>query len=275
MQFGSQKRSFQHSWLSLYNGLVYSEKDGGGYCKYCVLFSLAPYSVQHLTSTLVTCPFTNFKKASEKLRDHFSGSSKSSVRKYHLQAIETAKCFKAVIENEVVPIDRQLSTIRARKVEENRKKINSIAETAIFCGRQGIALRGHRDDWKHLDELPNSNPGNFIALLKFKARSGDTVLADHLETGHRNALYTSKTTQNEIINICGDIIRGTILTDIRTAIFFSIMADEAANDEQLAVTIRYVNDDTRCIEERFLGFSKCLTGVTGSVCIQPLEKSFV
>ena len=39
VQFGKQKRSFQHSWPNLYNDLVYSERDNGGYCKFCVLFS--------------------------------------------------------------------------------------------------------------------------------------------------------------------------------------------------------------------------------------------
>lgn len=44
------------------------------------------------------------------------------------------------------------------------------------------------------------------------------------------------------------------------------MADEAtdsANDEQLAVSVRYVNSHTRSIEEKFLAFSECLSGVTG------------
>ena len=122
VQFGKQNRSFQHSWLSLYNGLVYSVKENGGYCKFCVLFSQAPYSVQNL-STLVTCPFTNFKKASQKLREHLSGTS---ARKYHLQAIQIAHDFKAMMENKVLPIDQQLSSIRAQIVAENRKKIKSI-----------------------------------------------------------------------------------------------------------------------------------------------------
>lgn len=96
-----------------------------------------------------------------------------------------------------------------------------------------------------------------------------TVLAEHLRTAstHHNALYTSKTTQNEIIDICGSIIRGTILAEIRKARFFSIMVDEAtdaANDEQHTVSIHYVKPSTRCIEERFLAFSECLTGVTGN-----------
>lgn len=45
-----------------------------------------------------------------------------------------AKDFKAAMENEVVPIDRQLSTIRVQEVANNGK-IRSVAETIIFCGR--------------------------------------------------------------------------------------------------------------------------------------------
>ena len=98
--------------------------------------------------------------------------------------------------------------------------------------------------------------------------SGDKILADHFKSAshHKNALYTSKTVQNEIINVCGDIIRSNLLDNIRAAGAFSIMADEATdagNKEQLAICIRYVNRGTREIEERFMGFSECVTGVTG------------
>ena len=36
---GGRGRCFQHSWLEKHNGLVYSELQDGGYCKYCVLFA--------------------------------------------------------------------------------------------------------------------------------------------------------------------------------------------------------------------------------------------
>jgi hypothetical protein len=88
--------------------------------------------------------------------------------------------------------------------------------------------------------------------------SGDKILADHFKSaGHRKtALYTSKTVQNEIINICGDI-RSSLLDNIRAAGAF-FMADEATdagNKEYLAICIRYVNRTTQEIEERFMGFS--------------------
>ena len=239
---GKQQRFFQCTWLTKYSGLVYSESEGGGYCKYCVLFGQAPYSVPNFKATLVTLPLTNLKKASEKLREHFFGTDGNTARKYHLQAVEKAESFKSVMENKLLSIDQQLSNIRAKIISQNRKKIKCIVETVIFCGRQGIALRGHRDDWKHVKDVPDENHGNFWALLQFRILSDDTVLAEHLQSAHqhRNALYTSKTIQNEIIDICDSIIRETILKEIHAARYFSIMVDEAtdaANDEQLTVSL--------------------------------------
>ena len=46
----------------------------------------------------------------------------------------------------------------------------------------------------------------------------------------------------------------------------SIMADEvtdSVNDEQLAISLRYVNQSSQKTEERFLAFSECKAGVTG------------
>ena len=126
-------------------------------------------------------------------------------------------------------------------------------------------MRGHCHDHTCLEDVPHANPGNFIALLNFRIKRGDTVLADHLKSCGGNAFYTSKTIQNELIAICGKIILLSVLQEISTTLF-SIIADEATdafNTEQLAVCICYVNSSTLKIEERFLGFSECETGVSG------------
>ena len=89
-------------------------------------------------------------------------------------------------------------------------------------------------------------------------------MGNHLETAPANALYISKTVQNELISICGNHIQEKILKEIREAGIYSVIADEAtdaANREQLSITIRYVKGDVPC--ERFLGFFHCRTGVTG------------
>ena len=170
------------------------------------------------------------------------------------------------MESKQIPVNQQLAKIQVLTVAKNKEKLKSIVETVIFCGRQGIALHGHRDDHTCLKDLQHTNPGNFIALLDFRINSGDTVLADHLKSCGRNAFYTSKTIQNQLIAICGKIVLSSILEEIRAASLFSIMADEAtdaSNKEQLAVCIRYVHSSTLKIEERFLGFSECETSVSG------------
>lgn len=205
-EYGKQKRSFQHNWLSRYNGLVYSESGKGGYCKYCVLFGQAVYSTLSFTGVLINRPPTNLQKASQNLREHFEGVGSDTAKKYHLQAVEKAETFKKVMERKQIPINQQLSKIQALTVAKNREKLKSIVETVIFCGRQGIALRGHRDDHTCLEDVPHTNPGKFIALLNFSIKSGDTVLADHLKSCGGNAFYTSKTIQNQLIAICRELI---------------------------------------------------------------------
>ena len=176
LEYGKQKRSFQHRWLTRYNGLVYSELDQGGCCKFCVLFGESASSVAGI---LVSRPLTNLQKASEKLREHFEGIGSGKAKKYLLPAVEKAELFKSVMEHKLVPVDQQLSRARAMTIAKNKQKLKSIVETIILCARQEIALRGHRDDWKHIKEVPHANPGNFIVLLQFKANSGDSVFADH------------------------------------------------------------------------------------------------
>ena len=60
------QRHFQYTWLKKNPGLVYSESQNGGYCKYPLP------SVSHL-GVFVNNPFTNFKKVSEFLGQHFHG----------------------------------------------------------------------------------------------------------------------------------------------------------------------------------------------------------
>ena len=91
-----------------------------------------------------------------------------AARKYHLAAVEKAMHFRSVVEKKQLPVDQQLSKVKAEGIGENKEKLKRIAETVIFCGQQGIALRGHHDDWKHVEESSEVNPGNFTLLLHFR-----------------------------------------------------------------------------------------------------------
>lgn len=166
---GGRDRAFQQSWLDKYNGLVYSESQNGGYCMYCVLFAREGGRIT--LGALVNSPLIDFKRATEKLAIHFS-------KKFHIESLQTAESFTAMMRKPDLSIDRRLSSERSKRAAENSKKLMSIAETVILCGRQGFALRGHRDDSLATNQDPDANHGNFLALLKFRVQAGDMVLKD-------------------------------------------------------------------------------------------------
>ncbi|CAN7945746.1 unnamed protein product, partial [Ixodes hexagonus] len=63
--------------------------------------------------------------------------------------------------------ERMDSAARVQR-QTNRKKLMSIIEVVLFCGRQGIALRGHRDAGPLTLQDPLENDGNFRALVRFQ-----------------------------------------------------------------------------------------------------------
>ena len=120
-----------------------------------------------------------------------------------------------------------------------------VIKVDILCGRQGLALRGNNDDGVQQDE----NKSNFNALLQLRIDAGDKVLENHLNSCTANTTYISKTTQNNLIKLIGEHIRGKILAEIESAKHFTQLADEArdvGNWEQLSVVLRFV-DDTNTI----------------------------
>ena len=62
-----------------------------------------------------------------------------------------------------------------------------------------------------------------------RVRAGDVGLEEHQKTCAKYASYISKTTQNEIIKCCGQVITEKIVNEVMQNRFFSILADEAAD----------------------------------------------
>ena len=150
---------------------------------------------------------------------------------------------KGLVEEIDLMIDRNCK----KEVEENRKRLAPIIDTVILLGRLGLAFRGHRDDSQfhpNVGEYSSGGVGNFVEVLNYRVRGGDSVLEDHLRTCSKNASYISKTSQNELINCCGNYITNILVKEIKGNIFFSILADEASNcsnQEQSSLVIRFVD----------------------------------
>lgn len=260
-------RKFNYTWLEQFPWLAYSAEDNGAYCLHCILFGHETGRNPGRIDKLYKSPLTNWVKAVSKFKEHQDASD------FHKAAVIMGQEFLKVSKGVQKTVDQQLITGRERMIAENHKKLQSIVKTVVLCGKQNIALRGHRDD---ATSDPDCNPGNFQALLHFRVDAGDEILGEHLNTAGRNATYRSKTIQNEIIQLSGEWIQEKIVKEVTKNKFFSILADEAtdiSNQEQLPLIIRYV-DGNDMIREDFVGFYACESGVTGEA-ISELIKSAV
>ena len=133
------------SWLDKYKWLAYSSVANGGLCKYCMLFP-PPGSVSG------SIPFTNLVKA----------CGKNGKLETHSQL--QYPCCSKPSHRLFTTLRGVFSTISQRASEQyqtNLHVLTTIVRAILFCGRQNISLRGHRDD--HTSD--SINKGNFIALL--------------------------------------------------------------------------------------------------------------
>lgn len=251
---------FQISWLSKFSWLTYTQHLQGALCRHCVLFAQeeAGKGSHQQLGYLVTKAYTNWKKALE----HFSQHANTT---YHKKCSEFAENFLRVAQGQQQPILNLLSKEHARQDEENRVILGSIVETVILCGRQELALRGKHDAGNVMSQASEINDGNFRTLLRFRVQAGDSILEKHIESGAKNAMYTSPKIQNQIIDICGDIIQEEIVRKVNKAKCFSVLVDETTDIrtvEQLSLCVRWLNVEENKIHEDFVTFTpvKDLTG---------------
>ena len=82
-----------------------------------------------------------------------------------------------------------------------------------------------------------------------------------------NQTYRSKAIQNEILEICGEIITEALVGEVKHAKFFSVLAEEATDCskvERMVIVPRFVNSLCQ-IQEEFLGFAACQKGLSEKV----------
>ena len=195
-----------------------------------MFFPVSPSNIGAVRAQiLITKPLTNWKDAREILLGH-------AALNYHVQAEAKLNEFARLYKQPSSRIQNLLTAEAQATVQRNRAVLTSVAKCVEWCGRQGIALRGHRDD----STAETLNQGNFRALLSFRAET-DIVLAQHLQSAQKNATYVSKTVQNDLQEVMGNYITSQIVEEVRRSGFFGVQADEVTdcrNLEQLGIVIR-------------------------------------
>jgi len=260
----SGKRAFRPIWLENHSWLHYSVVEDGGFCLPCSLFSQkAPQRSQKVT-TLVSKPAKASNDSASNFKKH--EGAKDGL---HSFCVEYMTFFLNNYSGKSFKISAIVDNMRVQKIKENRSLLVPIIDTILLCGRLGLPFRGHRDSsstYPKCGQLAvTSGVGNFIELINFAIRRGDSTLEKHYLNHQKNASYLSPKSQNDLIQSCGNIILRNIVSEIKLSKFYSILADEAmdaSGKEQLSFTLRYV-DSNQDIKEHFLGFVHLENGLCG------------
>ncbi|CAC5412467.1 unnamed protein product [Mytilus coruscus] len=176
------------------------------YCACCVLFG----NENTRDKSFVTTPVSDWSNIHNYIKRH-------ERLEFHSHNDQCSLHFVNVKESKTEPITSLLSTKQKEDIERNRHILSQIIDVLILCGRQNIAIRGHTPE-----------KSNFMAILRHTAKQ-DEILKSHLDNQFANVKYTSPDIQNEILKICGEIVRNRIVCDCNKANFFALIGDEATD----------------------------------------------
>ncbi|XP_060855121.1 zinc finger MYM-type protein 1-like [Metopolophium dirhodum] len=241
-KFGSQNRAFSSSYYANFEWLEYSIKKNAVFCYACRMFA---NNFGYTEDTFIKTGFNNWKKISSKLASH-------AGTKIHVQS--TVRLSEYVFSKKSGSVLSKMCTANKVLIEKNRKYVSQLIDIVLYLSKQGIAFRGHEESFK------STNKGNFKEMCELFAKH----LPSFNEIHERKINLTSWQIQEDIIDICANLVNKEIFKQITETGFFAIMCDEARcfKEEQLSICVRYSVKFQ--VFERFLGFVNVSTGQDAS-----------
>ena len=253
----------------LSNNFVFSPSTNSIFCLPCSLFIPLHATKRGMKdrsqlSSFVNIGCSNYKKMYEKEAIH-------SQSEYHQDACFVAEGIKHRFEQPETTISFQVNSDLQNRQKLYKHILTRIAQVIHFCGKQGIALRGHNEDTND----SHHNPGNFLAILQLLSKN-DPELEGHLTKPlMKNCTYIRQRSQNEMIEVIGkQIIQKDIINEIRSSGMHSILCDEvsSSNDEILSLCIRFV-DSKKQIREEFVDFIE-MDRITGEALYEAISNFY-
>ena len=230
-KFGKEekKRSVQSNWFQSWTWLHYQESSDELFCFLCVkAYQQKKIHNTKTEQTFISTGFSDWKKATEKFKKH-----------------ESSQCHKESLEQIIVlpstskDIGEMFSSQHAAEKEKSRECLLKVIQSLKYLSRQSIALRKGSDE----------TDSNFIQLLKLQAES-DPGLSNWLEK--KRGTFCSNEIQNEILKVMSQHIQREVAANIRSADFFTLMADETPdlqNKEQCVICLRWVDNEFEVHED--------------------------
>ena len=213
---GRKTRFFSPTWYVTYPWITLCTTRARVFCVYCRYCVGNGLCLGKKEDAFISNGFDNWKKAHERFTQH----TQSDLHKESILKVELLK------QDSVSTLNKQAMVEQKQHRDQLLRQLSSLR----FLLRQGLAVRGHED-----------LEGNLLQLLML--RSDD---CPDLNCWIRERKYFSPAILNEQIALMGLSLLRKLLSDIRSAEFFSVIADEAtdiSNKEQMTVCIRWVDED--------------------------------
>ena len=244
--FSNVSRCFNPAWFKSFQWLEYSVEKDACFCYPCRLFG----SVNAIGSSRPETAFT-----STGFKDWKHATGKKGILVCHSNSFSHKESMVAweqyrITSEQGTSILNRINSSWETTLANNQHYIKTIAEILLFCSRQEIGIRGHREDKSSV------NRGNFLELLDLVAKH-DTVIQQKITNTPQNATYTSPQIQNDLLHTMASIVQSRISMNVRKAGMYYMLADEmkdCSKREQLSIVLRYVDLESATIHERFLTY---------------------
>ena len=212
----AKRRRYLKRWESDFHWLEYDEDLQGAFCKHCKKWGKSNAKNR---GTWITKPFSNWKKATEKMKEHAESEG-------HLLACQTeAAATSALREGSVL---QQMHRLEESERVKNRLAIKCFLRCTHFLARNHIA-----------------HTTNFGDLVDLVVSCGGEDLKQFVDKAGKNAQYTSKDAVVEFVEALGTWVDESLLARLQNTRHFSLLADECTNIttiEELSVACRWVEN---------------------------------
>uniref|UniRef100_H3B124 DUF4371 domain-containing protein n=1 Tax=Latimeria chalumnae TaxID=7897 RepID=H3B124_LATCH len=220
---------FNYNWFSLYPFIEYSAAMGSVFylpCRHFATQSTIRPGEHFGNRTFIECGFRKCKGFNNLLKQQALSSR-------HKTASLAWQDYIKIKTNSLACVADPLVSSRRAVIAENRQHVETLLKVSMLCGRQGIAFRGH--DETH----SSSNKGNYIEVLEPVA-STQPSLFNRLTS--RYGHYTSHQYPNDLIRSAAEVLRESIVEEVRQAKYFSVLVDETkdmSKQEQSCLLLCY------------------------------------
>ena len=90
--------------------------------------------------------------------------------------------FKKKFYNPSTRINHNVNEDSVERVKTNHSILTAIIKSVEFCGRNGIAVRGHQDDCALTSCDVSKKSGSLRSLINFRIDVGDKTVENHLNS---------------------------------------------------------------------------------------------